>query len=157
MTDSIELRPVSLADQSVLRNLMELYRHDFSEIEHDDVDEHGLFGYAYLDNYQTEADRSAFLVRVDGRLAGFVLLRHVDDHTMEIAEFFVMRGYRRRGVGVAVANEVFTRFPGRWRFFALVANAPAVAFWRSATAAYDVREEEGAHGEQSVIFFDLRT
>src|SRR5215471_15872892 len=46
----IDLVPAELVDKAVLRNLLELYRYDFSEFTGDDVDEHGLYGYPYLDH-----------------------------------------------------------------------------------------------------------
>jgi predicted acetyltransferase len=49
-----------------------------------------------------------------------------------MAEFFVMRKYRRGGVGVIAARAVFARFPGEWQVRELAANAGAVAFWRKA-------------------------
>lgn len=63
-------------------------------------------------------------MRVDGRLAGFALLRRgtcfperdvlSDDSGMMITEFFVMRKYRRQGIGKQVARELFECYPGRW-------------------------------------------
>ena len=58
----IELIEAQPADKSVLRNLMELYWHDFSEIDGADVNEHGLYEYNRLDSYWTEADRAGVRV-----------------------------------------------------------------------------------------------
>ncbi len=69
-------KQVSTAEEkSVLRNLLELYNYDFSEFDHADLDAHGFYGYGRLDHYWTEPGRYRFLVRVDGKLAGLVLLR----------------------------------------------------------------------------------
>ena len=53
---------------------MELYLYDFSEFDGADVDAQARYGYPYLDRYWEEAGRSPFLIRVDGVLAGFVLV-----------------------------------------------------------------------------------
>jgi predicted acetyltransferase len=53
-----------------------------------------------------------------------------------IDEFFVMRKYRRRGVGRAVACQVFDRLPGRWALQQTPRNFVAQAFWRSVLAKY---------------------
>ena len=117
-----------------MRNLMELCQHDYSEYDCADVDEHGLFGYKYLDHYWMEAGRHAFLVRVAGKLAGFVLVRRVDSgdkpaiHT--IAELFVMRKYRRQGIGRQVAWQMLDLFPGQWSIAQEEGNRPAQSFWR---------------------------
>jgi predicted acetyltransferase len=124
----VELIEAGLPDKAVLRNLLELYLHDFSEFDGGDVDAHGLYGYRYLDHYWTEPDRRPFLVLVDGRYAGFALLRVGDPH--DVAEFFVLRKYRRCGVGTAVARDLFARFPGRWQVRQMTTNPSATTFWR---------------------------
>ncbi|HEX7432193.1 MAG TPA: hypothetical protein VF326_00940 [Anaerolineaceae bacterium] len=45
MSLAIELEGVRQTDKSVLRNLLELCHHDYSEFNQADVDEHGLYGY----------------------------------------------------------------------------------------------------------------
>jgi predicted acetyltransferase len=137
---NLEVQPAALSDKPVLRNLLELCQHDYSEYDGEDVDEHGLFGYRYLDPYWTEPERHPFLVRVDGRLAGFVLVRQIDTHLQQpvysIAEFFIMRKYRRQGVGQQVACSIFDLFPGQWSVCQEPANLPAQNFWRRVIDQY---------------------
>jgi predicted acetyltransferase len=130
MATEVEIVAASLADKSVIRNLLELYLHDFSEFTDTDVDEHGVFGYGRLDHYWKESDRHPFLIRADGRLAGFALVRSGRPHDM--AEFFVMRKYRRSGVGLLAARALFAAFPGDWQVREIAANPGATAFWRRA-------------------------
>lgn len=149
----IEIHRVHLEDAPILRHLIELYLYDLSEAEGTDVDERGLFGYSRLDQYWGEPERHPFVVRVGGRIAGFVLVRELeptDGSTSEplhqIAEMFVLRRYRRRGVGRAVARRVFDMFCGRWEVRQHEANAPAQAFWRSVIGEY----ARGRHEEHRV-------
>ncbi len=141
---SIEVRKAGIEDKPVLRNLMELYRYDSTEFDGEDVGEHGFFGYRYFDQYWTEPERHAFIVRVDSRLAGFAFVREIGVNEGErihsLAEFFIMRKYRRQGVGTAAAGRVFDMFPGRWRVFEEEANKPAQAFWRKVISAYTFGE-----------------
>ncbi|MCM3274242.1 GNAT family N-acetyltransferase [Paenibacillus elgii] len=118
--------------KSVLRNLLELYKYDFTEFDPEDVNEHGLFEYPYLDHYWTEEGRHPFLVYVDGKLAGFALIRELgsDERVYSIAEFFVMKKYRRHGVGRKLAFDLFNRFPGQWEVAQMEENVPAQTFWR---------------------------
>jgi predicted acetyltransferase len=127
---SVDVQCATIDEKPVVRQLLELYAHDFSELNGADVDERGVFGYRYLDDYWMEPDRHPFLFRVDGRLAGFALVRSGPPHDM--AEFFVMRKYRRGGIGVEAARAVFARFPGEWQVREVAANVGAVAFWRRA-------------------------
>jgi len=135
----IELVEASIGDKSVVRNLMHLYVHDMSEYVDEDVTDHGLFGYRYLDHYWAEPGRYPWLARVEGKLAGLALVRDVQEgggtlHVM--SEFFVLRKFRGRGVGRGLAWRLFDRLPGRWRVEQLVGNRPARLFWRGVIGEY---------------------
>lgn len=137
----LEIVPATLGDKPVLRRLLELYTYDFSEFTGDDLDEHGLYGYRYLDHYWTEPDRLPFLFRVDGRLAGFALVRRLegpggDADVLDMAEFFVLRKYRRAGIGRQAALWLFAQLPGRWQVRELAENVPAQRFWRAVIAEH---------------------
>ena len=126
----VEVKVATLREKPVVAQLLELYAHDFSEFDGGDVGDDGRFGFRNFDAYWTDPDRHPFLVRVDGHLAGFALVRSGSPHDM--AEFFVMRKYRRGGVGIEVARAVFAKFPGEWQVRQLVANTGATVFWRTA-------------------------
>lgn len=133
---------VKLADVSekqTVANLMELYRHDFSEFDDRDVDTEGLFGYPYLDFYWTEPERHAYLIRAGEVLAGFALVREM--HPTEMLEFFVLRRYRRRGVGRLAATQILQLFPGEWRLTQMAANRDATQFWRQIIPANFVERD----------------
>jgi predicted acetyltransferase len=137
----VELQPATQADRPVLRQLMELYRHDFSEWDGSDVDEQGFFGSPYLDRCWIEPAGHPFLIRADGKLAGFVLLsRHShlmpQSRAMAVAEFFVLRKHRRHGVGRRAAIAAFDRFPGAWEVAQMAENVGAQAFWREVIDSY---------------------
>jgi predicted acetyltransferase len=127
---TFELVEATIDDKPVVRQLLELYAHDFSAFNGADVEDDGRYGYRYLDNYWTEPERYPFLLRVERRLAGFAFVRAGRPHDM--AEFFVMRKYRRSGVGIEAARAAFARFPGEWQVRQLTANAAATEFWRIA-------------------------
>jgi predicted acetyltransferase len=123
------VRAVRSDDKEVLDQLLELYLHDLSRLTGADVGSRGRYGYFYLDDYWTEPDRHAFFFCVGQRFAGFGLVRSGAPNDM--AEFFVMRKYRRQGVGRRAACALFAMFPGEWQVRQLASNAAATAFWRS--------------------------
>ena len=53
-----------------------------------------------------------------------------------MGEFFVLRKFRRRGVGKQAAHRLFARHPGRWEVRELPSNMPAQGFWRRIIADY---------------------
>lgn len=129
---TLVIEPVPYSGKSVMRRMLELYLYDFSEFTHDDLDEHGEFGYRYLDHYwatNPDDERFPFFIRVGGKICGFALVR-LKGGRYSMAEFFVMRAYRRGGIGSQAARAVFDRFPGDWDVWQLASNLAAQAFWR---------------------------
>lgn len=53
-----------------------------------------------------------------------------------MAEFFVVRGWRRRGMGTRAAHAVWRRFPGMWEVRVTQANVTAQPFWAGAIAIF---------------------
>jgi predicted acetyltransferase len=148
--ENVEVVAATVEDKPAIEQLLELYAHDFSEMTAADVDDQGRFGYRYADAYWVEPGRHPFLIRVDGRIAGFALVRAGSPHDM--AEFFVMRKYRRGGVGVIAARAVFAKFAGEWQVRELAANVAAIAFWRR---AIPVSFTEDTNDEGPVQHFEM--
>jgi predicted acetyltransferase len=137
----IQITIAEKSEQPILENLMQLYLYDFSEICGDDCDEQGRFEYEYLPRYWVEPERHPFLIRVDGKHAGFALVRlrteaPEDPPPHSVAEFFILRKYRRQGVGEQAAFQIFDRFPGPWEVAEIPENVGAIHFWRRIIDTY---------------------
>ncbi|MBA3303276.1 MAG: GNAT family N-acetyltransferase [Acidimicrobiia bacterium] len=143
----VRLVAVCRDERAVLHNLMQLYRHDLSEFRDYELSERGTYAYDYLDLYLREPGREAWFVRVEERLAGFVLTRIRDDGVWQVSELFVARPYRRQGVGRVVLRLAFQSHPGRWACFVDDLNETSKRMCTDvATAATDgdYREQPGA-------------
>jgi predicted acetyltransferase len=136
MTPQVQLVAATAEQAPILANLIELYAHDFSEFFNVEVGEDGRFGYKSLPLYWSEPDRHAFLVRVDEKLAGLVLVKRGPADCWDMAEFFVLRGYRRSGIGSRVAHEVWRRFPGPWQVRVMQKNTAGQRFWAAAIGSF---------------------
>lgn len=139
----ITLSPVPLEEKFILEQLMQLYLYDLTEFNGTDANDQGLFPYYYLPAYWVDPNRRPFLIRADNKLAGFVLVRlNIEGRSdpprlvNQMAEFFVMKKYRRYGVGEFAARWVFDQFPGEWEVEQLAANLPAQTFWRKIITRY---------------------
>ena len=146
----VEVNEAAGEQEPIMANLLELYIHGFTEIILFKVGEDGRFGYPDLPLYWTEPGRHPFLVRVDDHWAGFVLVRRGsqvsgDENVWDMTEFFVLRGYRRLGVGTNVAHDVWRRFPGKWEVRVIVRNERALSFWRDAIAGFLGEPLEPSH------------
>ena len=137
----IELYEAKREDAPILANLLQLYLHDFTDWADWDVEPDGRYDTSDLDGCWDDDARHPFIVVVDGHLAGFAIVDRgsadTDDADVwDMAEFFVMRKYRRRGVGGEIARRLFARFPGRWEVREMAGNVIAQAFWRRTIAAW---------------------
>ncbi|MDQ2710794.1 MAG: GNAT family N-acetyltransferase [Acidobacteriota bacterium] len=137
----IQVIPAVAEQEPILANLLELYAHDFSEFYNLELGPDGRFGYRKLPLYWSEPGRHPFLVRIDGELAGLVLVKRGseisgDQTVWDMAEFFVVRRYRRRGIGTEIANEVWRRYPGFWEVRVMDLNRPARHFWKRAISMF---------------------
>ena len=59
-----------------------------------------------------------------------------DVDAKDLDEFFVVRRYRRSGVGRDLAQQIWDAYPGPWLVRVFQGNVPALPFWRSAIADY---------------------
>jgi predicted acetyltransferase len=73
-------------------------------------------------------------------LAGFALVTiselSGDGEGYDMAEFFVLRSYRHRGIGRELAQKVWLRFPGLWQIRVMANNVAAFKFWASSIAKF---------------------
>jgi predicted acetyltransferase len=136
----IQLFPATLSNHNALHSLAQFYQYDFTEFLPGDIDEQGEYPYIDVERYLTEKGHHAYLARVNGKLGGFVLVRdrpeQRDRPGRYLAEFFVMRPYRRLGVGRALAFQTFDTYGGYWELAIVGPNTPAQAFWRKVVDEY---------------------
>jgi predicted acetyltransferase len=138
---SVTLEPIGLDRSFVLHNLLELYVHDFSEIVPFELKPNGRFAPTLSEIWWTGEDHFPFFILIDGKLSGFALVQRGSrsngaPDAMDIAEFFVLRGARRTGVGTHVAHALFAAFPGRWEVRVRTAHGAGLSFWRHAVTSW---------------------
>lgn len=148
----IKIVEASLRDKPKIQNMLQLYIHDFSEFDGHELNENGLYNYDYLDYYWTEQDRHPFIISLNSKLAGFVLLNRYSimiENALTIAEFFILRKYRRQGLGKKTAFIIFDKFPSKWEIRQTKNNLVGQAFWKNVISEYsrgDFQEYEKADG-----------
>lgn len=142
VSEAVSLERATPDMAPLLRNLLELYIHDLSEVFPVEIGPDGRFGYEKLPLYWAEpAVRHAFLIKCGLRVAGFALATRgspatEDPADLDVAEFFVLRGYRRSGVGRQAAFELWDSLPGQWVVRVSEANRGGLPFWGEVVHAY---------------------
>jgi predicted acetyltransferase len=131
MTPQIAIEPISEQERDVLWHYLQFYIYDMSQFTGARPNK-GVFAYGPFDAYwHGDEGRSAWWLKLGGEIAGFALVRLDErDGRREIAEFFVLNRWRRRGAGLAFARALLARWPGPWKLHELANNVGAIAFWR---------------------------
>lgn len=139
MAQEIALIRLAAKDEGLLQNLFQLYTHDFSDFwagtDRGEIGADGRFADYPLTPYWTRAGWSADLIRVDGQIAGFILINDQSHSGLpadrNVAETFILRKHRRQGIAQAAVRQAFDRHPGQWELAVARANQPALAFWKA--------------------------
>lgn len=131
---------VSQNHREVLDNLMQFYNYDFSEFLNFDVEENGKYNPYPLDDYFKETNHHfAYVIKREEKYVGFVLVRLIEDLGIphySIAEFFILKKYRREGMGSSVATDIFKRHKGPWEVHQIESNQGAQVFWKRVINEY---------------------
>jgi predicted acetyltransferase len=127
----------SAADEPVFMRLFQLYFHDFSDWSGEDVDDQGRFDAWDPGTFAADSGSTAHLLRMDGRLAGFLVVETVDTPggpMTEFADLFVLRKYRGGGVAMEVVRRMMVGSGHPWLVAVFRRDAQALAFWQKAFA-----------------------
>jgi len=66
---------------------------------------------------------------VEAQIVGFTIIRHLEN-VNDVAEFYIIPSYRKRGAGEAMAQALFEIYPGNWQVKQIDGADGAKSFWR---------------------------
>ncbi|MER7679100.1 GNAT family N-acetyltransferase [Streptomyces sp. NPDC096934] len=126
----VSVRLVDTADRPVLERLWLMFGHDLSQFDEVLPNADGTFRTDRLDSALTDPDWAAYLVTVDARPAGLAFVRALSGPKRVLNSFFIVRGARKKGIGLKAAQQVIARHHGHWEVAFQDSNTGAVHFWR---------------------------
>jgi predicted acetyltransferase len=154
----ILITSVAKSEKEILGNLLQKYLFESSEYDGSEVNDLGLYEYPYFENYWTEKNRWAYLIKVNGKLAGLIMINNhpeVEQKTdYSLAEFFVLPKYRCQGVGTGAAKCIFGHFQGRWQLKYHPHNLVAKNFWLQTVKKYAKGKYQLVTGEPTTKYHD---
>ena len=145
------LIPATIDDYPTIQNMARFYVYDMyrycGHLEGWECPEDGLFECVDLKKYITPhlsspgcvETKYSFLIRINGELAGFVMLDKpaflpgVDWHA---AEFYILAKFQGKGIGTKVALQLFDLFSGCWSLGSIPQNTKALGFWEDLISNY---------------------
>ncbi len=157
----LEIVEVTKSDSEVLKNLMSMYLHDMSEFaDFLKLDADGSYKYQNLRYYWEKEEFSAFFIKIDSKIAGFILANKrpfiPEDCEISIQEFFILKKFRGKGYGLLGASMFFRKFPGKYFIAQLVDNEPAIGFWRSVYEKLGLKIDQRRETESGVKILTQR-
>jgi predicted acetyltransferase len=137
----LKLEQVQRSRRRVIREMMQLYLYDFTYYLSIDLDDKGRFPeYPGLNQYWSQPGKKfPFLIYADSYIAGFALVDRLQDPLegdYYMTEFFILKKYRRTGIGKWAAHQLFDRYRGKWKVTQVQTNRPAQLFWRQVIGEY---------------------
>ena len=131
---SVDLAGTS--DRAAVERLIQLYLYDMAADHPFAIRDDGTYEYDLLDRFW----QHPYLIRVAGELAGFALV--IDGCPITgrtpcwfMAEFFVLRTFRRRSVGRGALKALLARHKGGWHIASQTTNTAAGHFWSRSVGA----------------------
>ncbi len=136
-TLDIQILNATVVQKPVIAQLYELYTYEMTDLADFDIHDNGYYGYDELPIYWEDPNKHPYLVWVNNKLAGFVLIQKgspikADPDIWDVAEFFIMRKFRKKGIGQVVALQIWKRLSGTWQVRVWDNNIAAHSFWDKA-------------------------
>lgn len=134
----VDLHEATLAEADLIGALVDDYLRELTAHREVPVGATDIRSYTHLDSYWTDPGRHAFLIRSEGRVVGFALIRDptsTGSDASQVAEFYIEPGSRRRGIGRAAAYAIWQLLPGPWELQVHAQNSAALEFWSSCVPA----------------------
>jgi len=135
----IQFVPAALSDYPIIQNMGRFYVYDMSEYMGWGIEEDGLYECISFKHYFQKENTFPFLIKYDNELSGFVIIDKVGSSSeieFNMAQFFILRKFKHKGIGRHVAHECFNKFRGNWEVMVIPGNEGAYRFWRSTIKNY---------------------
>jgi predicted acetyltransferase len=91
-----------------------------------------------VDRLFTDSQARLLMVCYASEPVGFarISVRGQSPSEFSMADFFIARAWRRRGIGAQAVRLILDRFEGAWLITEYSRNEPAVQFWRTVVGGY---------------------
>lgn len=145
---------LATADETdLLLELWQLYMQDLAFFRNLNIDNDGRYHDDRLRTYLEYEEHWPLVIRSDGEVAGFALVRKSKPETHVVGEFFIKPEFRRAGVGAAAVDQILQKFKGNWEIPFQSENLTAVSFWRKTIKqlGYQATEVESSESPADLL------
>ncbi|MCX6457140.1 MAG: GNAT family N-acetyltransferase [Actinobacteria bacterium] len=117
-------------ETDLLLELWQLYMQDLARFRNLIVENDGRYRDDRLRTYLAYEEHWPLVIRSNGEVAGFALVRKSKPDTHLIGEFFIRPEFRLAGIGAAAVEQILQKFSGNWEIPFQIENPIAASFWR---------------------------
>lgn len=141
--NKVSLVSASLEQYPIIQNMAPFYVYDMSEYFANEegwgISDQGSYICMDFKKYWLTDEAFPYLIYYKNELAGFVIIdkkgsNKTTDYNM--AQFFILRKFKHKGLGRFVAYQCFDKYKGNWEVMVLPGNEGAYRFWRSIICGY---------------------
>ncbi|USB33391.1 GNAT family N-acetyltransferase [Paenibacillus sp. YPG26] len=154
----MQIVKVETTQKLILKHLIALFLHDLSEFNPGQElnQKNGLFEFDEFEWFFEKDGLTPYFIIYDNHIVGFILIQsdpfiNPELYDYLVNSFFILKKYRKRGIGKQAAHQLFQRLPGRYVIGQLSNNDPAIAFWKSVYHHYGVEYEEKEELDEGLI------
>lgn len=129
--DTVKIIPITDANAPIFDVFEQDYESEFSAITKKEPDDKGRFT---IDADWKSPNNGLFLF-LGEKPAGFAIRGEIEGSS-DIAEFYILPCYRKKGLGKRLAFAIFDSVPGPWQVRQIPTATNAIHFWRIVIQEY---------------------
>ena len=122
-------------EKEVVVSLFNYYLYEFSDLTGSLLNENGTYlrNTSLIDPYWAEPNHLPYFIKVNGEIAGFIFVRYFPDEEelLDIDQFFILRKFKRLGVGSKAFKLCLAAHNGNWLVRVLKENQSGLSFWQN--------------------------
>lgn len=118
-------------NKAIFERLAQDYEDEFSPITGKIPDEKGK----YSIDVDWHAPSIGYYWKEGNAVVGFCIMKPIEEYN-DIAEFYVVPSYRKKGIGKKLAFAVFNRHRGLWQVRQILLATDANKFWKRVVSSY---------------------
>ena len=135
----VKLEKVTITNKEILYKLLQYSLYEGSMYIDNNIDDKGDFIYPWFDNYFTDNDRAAYIIKNDNNILGMVMVNENLKFLKKgkcIAEMLILPKYRRKHIATKAVYQIFDEYKVSWEVQPMENNQTAYAFWKNTIKNY---------------------
>ena len=121
---------VTKMEKDILFRLLEYSLYEESKYDGNEMNQEGIFNYPDFDDYFTNTEKEAYLIKENNQLLGFIMLNH-KSNIHSIVEFMIIPKYRKNKIGKTSVIFFFDKYKGTWKISPSLGSKEAYSFWKN--------------------------